>query len=69
VTSADVLHEGMPGDHDPGGAILLEPAQRTQPRLETAVVGFAAVVGVLIGAMPGSWQQLFRMAGYALSCR
>ena len=31
VATPQVLYEGMPGDHDLGAAILLEPAHRTQP--------------------------------------
>jgi hypothetical protein len=27
VASSQILHEAMPGDHDPGAAVLLEPAQ------------------------------------------
>jgi hypothetical protein len=29
VPSADVLHEPMPGDHDPGTSVLLESTHRT----------------------------------------
>jgi hypothetical protein len=55
----------MAGEHDPGAAVLVEPTHRTQPRLETAVVGLDVVVGIPIGAMPGSWQQLLQHGGYA----
>jgi hypothetical protein len=48
----------MPGDHDPGAAVLLEPAHRTQPRLQPAVVTLDVVVGIPIGAMPSRRQQL-----------
>jgi hypothetical protein len=41
---ADVLHKGVPGDHSPGAAVLLEPAHRPQPRFEVAVVSLDAVV-------------------------
>jgi hypothetical protein len=34
----------MPGDHDLGAVILLEPAHRKQPRLEMAVVGLDVVL-------------------------
>jgi hypothetical protein len=50
--------QGVPGDHDAGAAVLLEPAHRSQPRFEAAVVSLDAVVGVLLGAMPGHRQQL-----------
>ena len=41
----------------------LEPAHRSKPGLESAVVGFDAVVGVLGGVMVGGWQQLDDRAG------
>src|SRR5829696_707095 len=56
VASSQILHEAMPGDHDPGAAVLLEPAHRPQPRLEATVVSLDAVIGVLLGAMPGHRQ-------------
>jgi hypothetical protein len=48
----------MPGDHHPGTAVLLEPAHRTQPRLQPAVVALEPVVNVLLGAVAGRRQQL-----------
>lgn len=39
----------------PGIAALFEPTHWTEPRLENAVIGLDAVVGILIGAMPGRW--------------
>jgi hypothetical protein len=58
MSSAEVLHEGVLGDHNPSAAVLLEPAHRTQPRLETAVVGLDVVGGIPIGAVPGHRQRL-----------
>jgi hypothetical protein len=58
MASSQILHEAMPGDHDPGAAVLLEPAHRTQPRLQPAVVTLDVVVGIPIGAMPDRRQQL-----------
>src|SRR4029453_512868 len=52
----NVLDQGVAGDHDPGAAVLLEPAHRTQPRLETAVVALDPVAGIPIGAMPSRRQ-------------
>ena len=60
VRSTDVLHEGVSCDDDPGAAVLLEPTHRSQSGLQPAVVGLDAVVGVLVGAVPGSWQQLLQ---------
>jgi hypothetical protein len=39
VASPDVLDEGVPGDHDPGVAVLPEPAHRAKPHLQAAMVG------------------------------
>jgi hypothetical protein len=50
----------MPGDNDPGAAVLLEPTYRTQPRLQAAVavVRLDPVVSGLLGSVPGRWEQL-----------
>jgi hypothetical protein len=58
VASTNVLDEGMTGDHDPGTAVLFEPSHRPQPCLEPTVIGFDGVVGVLVGTVPGPWQQV-----------
>jgi hypothetical protein len=58
MATPQVLDEAMAGEHDRGAAILLEPAHRTQPRRETAVVGLEVVVGVAVGAVPGRREQL-----------
>jgi hypothetical protein len=55
-----VLYERMPGDHDSGAAVLLEPAHRTKPCLQPAMVGLDPVVGVPIGAVPRRRQQLLQ---------
>ena len=52
VASSQILHEAMPGNDDPGAAVLLEPAHGTQPRLQPAVICFETVVAIPIGAMP-----------------
>jgi hypothetical protein len=52
----------MPGDHDPGAVVLLEPTHWMQPRLEATVVGLDVVVGIPIGAMPGRRHQLLQHA-------
>ena len=53
VPAPNVPHERVPGDYDPGTAVLPEPAHRPQPRLQPAMVGLDPVVGVPVGAMPG----------------
>jgi hypothetical protein len=58
MSAANVLDERVPDDHDPGATVLLEPAHRPQPRLQSAVVGLNAIVGVLVSSMPGRWHQL-----------
>lgn len=55
-----VLHEAMPGDHDPGATVLLEPSHRTKSCLQPAVIGLHRVVGIPLGAMPRRWQQLLQ---------
>src|SRR4029450_715315 len=64
VASSQILHNALPGDHDPGAGILVEPAHRTQPRRETAGVGLDMAVGIPLGAMPGRWQQLLEHRRY-----
>jgi len=63
VASSQILHEAMSGDHDPGAAVLLEPAHRPQPRCEATVVSLDAAIGVLLGAMPGHRQRSSSTAG------
>jgi hypothetical protein len=58
--ASEVLHQRMPGHHDPGGSVSRELAHRTQPRLEAAVVGLDVVVGVPVGATPRRPKQLLR---------
>jgi hypothetical protein len=52
----------MPGDHDPGAAVLLKAPHRPKPRLQPAVVGLDAVVGVLVSSMPRGRRQLLEHA-------
>src|SRR5829696_4911290 len=60
MASADVLYEGMSGDDHSGAVVLLEPAHRTKPRLQPAVICFETVIAISVGAMPSRWQQLFQ---------
>jgi len=57
VSPPNVLDEGMAANDHPGVTVLLEAAHRSQPRFQPAVVALDAVVGVLVGTMPGRWQQ------------
>jgi hypothetical protein len=58
VASPRILDEAMPSDDHPGAAVLLEPSQWSQPRLQAAMVGLDRVVGVEIAAVPRRWEQL-----------
>jgi hypothetical protein len=60
VPALQVLYEAMPGDHDPGAAILLEAPHRTKPCLQPTMIAFDSVIGVAVGAMPGRGQQLLQ---------
>jgi hypothetical protein len=60
MPSPNVLDEGMAANDHAGVSVLLEPAHRPQPRLQAAVVGLDAVVGVLVGSMPCCRQQLLQ---------
>ena len=44
--------KGVTGDDDPGVAIAFEPSHRAEPCLESAVVSFDPVVGVLALLVP-----------------
>ena len=55
VSSSQVLHEGMPSNHDLGTVVLLETPHGTQPGLEPAVISLDLVVGVPLGSMPRGW--------------
>ena len=60
VASPEILDEAMPGDDHPGTGVLLESSHRSQPRLETAMVGLDPIVGVPLGAVPRRWEQLLQ---------
>src|SRR6266508_1578220 len=60
---AEVLHQGMPGDDDPGGAISLQPAHRAESRFQASVVGLETVVRVDRGAVEGRRQHVIEDAG------
>jgi cytochrome c-type biogenesis protein len=58
VAASEVLHERVTTDHDRRVPIPFQTAHRTEPGLESAVVGFDTVVGVLGGVMVHGGQQL-----------
>ncbi len=60
---AEVLDQGVRSDDDPGGAVPLQPAHRSEACLETSVVGLDGVVGVNLRVMEGRRQQLVEDAG------
>jgi hypothetical protein len=51
VTTADVLHEGVPGRDDPCGPVALQAAHRPQPRFQPAVISLDRVVRALLDGM------------------
>jgi transposase len=61
----NVLDEGVPGDDDPGAAVLLEPTHRSQPRLQATVVSLDAVVGVLVLRYQATGSSCSSTAGYS----
>jgi hypothetical protein len=52
VAASQVGHERVPGGDDAGELDRFESAHRAQPGLEPAVIGFDAVVGVLLHDVP-----------------
>jgi hypothetical protein len=63
VAAAQILHEGVPGDHHVRGAIGLKSAHRSQSALELAVIRLDRIVGVPLDVMPRRGQQLVEHAG------
>jgi hypothetical protein len=55
---AEVLDEGMSGNDDPRGAVLLQPTHRSEACLQTTVVGLEPVVGMKIRAVEGRGERL-----------
>jgi hypothetical protein len=53
VAAADVLDEGVAGDHDSGAEVGLEFAHRAQASFQLAVISLKPIVGVPLGAVPG----------------
>ena len=58
VTTADVLHEGVPGRDDPRGPVTLQSAHRPQPRFQPPVIGLDWIAGVPLDGVQGRGDQL-----------
>src|SRR5947209_19319462 len=58
VATSEVLDEGVSGADDSGRAKLFEAAHRPQPSLESPMICFDKVIGVLLGDVAGSGHQL-----------
>ncbi len=58
LAAAEVLDERVTAFHDRGGTVGLQPAHRSEPRLESPVVGFDPVVRVLARVVESDRQQL-----------
>ncbi len=58
VAATQVLDEGVPADDNPYAPVGPQPAHRSQPGLEPAVVALDAVVGVLLGVVERVREQL-----------
>jgi hypothetical protein len=63
VASAEVLQEGVPGDHDLCCSIGLESTHRSQPALELAVIGLDRIIRILLDVMPRRGQHLIENGG------
>jgi hypothetical protein len=57
VPSPQVLDEGMPSDHDARGWVPFEAPHRSESRLESPMVSFDSMVGVLGGVVQCSRQE------------
>jgi hypothetical protein len=53
VAAAEVLDERVPGGDDARGPVAFQPAHRSQPRFQSAMVGFDRVVRVALEGMQG----------------
>ena len=58
VATSEVLDEGVSGADHSGRAKLFEAAHRPQPSLESPMICFDKVIGVLLGDVAGSRHQL-----------
>ena len=58
VSSPQVLDEGMAPDDDAGGPVAFEAPHRPKPGLESPVVSFDSIIGVLGGVVKCSRQEV-----------
>jgi hypothetical protein len=63
VAAAQILHEGVPGDHHLPCVIGSRSAHGFELALELAVIGFYRIVRVLLDVVPRRRHQFFRQAG------
>jgi hypothetical protein len=65
VATSEVLEEdeGVSGVDHPGGAKLFEAAHRPQRSLESPMICFDAVIGVLLGDVTGGRHSLVERTG------
>src|SRR5206468_10401106 len=58
VPAAEVLNEGVPGDDNCRRPVRIEAAHRAEARLQPAVVGLDAVVGVRVDVVEGPREEV-----------
>jgi hypothetical protein len=58
VTAAEALDEGVANSDPCGGANLFQSAHRSQPGLQPGMIGFDAIIGVLLCEVRSCWDQL-----------
>src|SRR4051794_20443986 len=64
VSAAKVQHERVPGNDHLSGAVGPQPAHRSQPVLESAVIGLDRVVGIPLDMIQADGMSLSSRAGY-----
>ena len=63
MAAAQILHQGVAGDHHLRGPISLMSPHRSQPAFELTVIGFYRIIRVLLDVMPRRRQQLIDHGG------
>ena len=62
MATAEVLHEGVPGDDRLRGPVRAQAAHRSEPVLELTVIGLDRIVRVPFDVMPRRRDQLLKHA-------